>query len=214
MSEEERSGDADAGAFLTDNAAPGYLFHCNNATEQECLARNLFGDTPGNLTRLQEGIGGSTVLFLFNLESRRLRGPFRATAPPARDICPTAWDGKFGAQVRVAPKPGADDLVLQRDIKIMRGPKSATEVSQLLEWLRVDDGGPAMGGREATGAGKRLKRSPPVQPRSGSPPSQHRFKQAPKEMNQGGAGSGAGGVVMVGSPAFVQAMAARQARFK
>ena len=54
----------------------GYIFCCNNVTEEECLQRGLFGG-PSERNEHEE-IVPCMPLFLYNTDDRELSGPFMA----------------------------------------------------------------------------------------------------------------------------------------
>jgi len=43
------------------------------------------------MAKISKHVRESTALFLFNYSKRQLHGIFVPTAPPAMNICPTAW---------------------------------------------------------------------------------------------------------------------------
>ena len=82
-----------------------FVFLCDLTTEQECLDRSLFGTNPGEGHRHHYSrIAEHDVLFLYNLDTGLLRGPFSASTPCTYNIEPTAWKKskrRFPWQVRV-----------------------------------------------------------------------------------------------------------------
>ena len=81
----------------------GYLFHCSNATEGDCMRLCLLGLPLGSLSSMRE-IGPSTALFLYNFQSKKLHGIFAPNGFAGRDLEPGAWAAalprKFPAQIR------------------------------------------------------------------------------------------------------------------
>lgn len=80
----------------------GEVLSCTDSSEEECLRRLLFATNkvhaPGFL-RIKQGF----FLFLFNLNSQKLYGIFRATSDASVSIEPAAWGGKYPYQVKVEP---------------------------------------------------------------------------------------------------------------
>lgn len=81
-----------------------YLFYCSNRTQKECLERRLFGHSRKYWGWVQQIKKGTTV-FLFNIDSKSLIGPFKAAGDGALNIDPRAWENvrpiEFPAQVSV-----------------------------------------------------------------------------------------------------------------
>jgi len=78
----------------------GYIFACTDKTEKECFdymvfaTNKLYGD---NVFQIEKG----DVLFLYNMDSDRLYGVFKAKSSGRKDIVPEAWRGAYPYQVRV-----------------------------------------------------------------------------------------------------------------
>ena len=93
----------------TDTAIPasGYVFHATNVTEAECLQKRLLGSSAKNLARLRNTISSNTeaVLFLYNFQSAKLIGAFRAAGPPGHKLQANAWGGRFPTQVWIEAHP-------------------------------------------------------------------------------------------------------------
>jgi len=77
-----------------------WKFICTKITEAECFQRRLFGDTRGFWNEVKKVKEGDT-LFLYNLNTDVLFGPFIAETDAKQDIEPDAWSGNFPSQVRV-----------------------------------------------------------------------------------------------------------------
>lgn len=81
-----------------------YLFYCSNRTQKECLERRLFGHSRKYWGWVQQIKKGTTV-FLFNIDSKSLYGPFKAAGDGALNIDPRAWENvrpiEFPAQLSV-----------------------------------------------------------------------------------------------------------------
>jgi DNA modification methylase len=83
----------------------GHIFACTSKTEKECFDRMLFGTGRlygENASRVKKG----DALFLLNLDSDVMHGPFAAGSDGRKDIAPDAWKGRYPYQVRVT-KNGA-----------------------------------------------------------------------------------------------------------
>jgi len=92
----------------------GAIFMCNSQTEQECLARGLFGGKDNLKSLIEDITPHSTLLFLYNVQKKAFVGPCRASRA-GRNLEPTAWAGggrtsPFPVQVQVYPDAGNGDL--------------------------------------------------------------------------------------------------------
>ena len=77
----------------------GLIFKCSDASEQECLQRNLFAsDTIAKDQILLLEPGDS--LFLLNLDSDELKGVFTAASHGGFNIVRGAWKGRYPYQVQ------------------------------------------------------------------------------------------------------------------
>ncbi|RLI39554.1 hypothetical protein DRO69_14140 [Candidatus Bathyarchaeota archaeon] len=102
----------------------GFVFVCSEATQDECLARMLFGSTwayEDEVLEVKEGDLG----FLYNIDTDILFGVFEAVSDGSLDIEPEAWGGRFPAQVRVRwmeeHEPIKDARFLFRKLRIKFG---------------------------------------------------------------------------------------------
>lgn len=117
----------------------GYVFVCNKATQQECEALKVLGGPEKEFERMKKCIHPDTLLFLLNFDSLKLVGAFMATEAPRLNIVQGAFNGRFKAQVRVAPmQPLAE---IQLDQRIPAGPKNADEVETFRQWMQGDEAG-------------------------------------------------------------------------
>lgn len=111
-----------------------FIFLCDVGTEQECLDRSLFGTNPGEAHRFHYSkIAVGDALFLYNLHTGTLRGPFAATTPCKLNIVPEAWKStrrKFPWQVRV-DKAGCFENPLSVDELRRVLPLAATPVGMM-----------------------------------------------------------------------------------
>ncbi|MGB9627719.1 MAG: DNA methyltransferase [Thermodesulfobacteriota bacterium] len=78
----------------------GCIFTCTESTEKECFDRMLFATNKiyeDKALKVKKG----DILFLLNLDSDVLYGPFTAKTDGKKDIIPEAWNGKYPYQVGV-----------------------------------------------------------------------------------------------------------------
>ena len=82
----------------------GFLWVCTDGTEAECLEKGLFGGATNLKTKNRAGdIARGTPCFLYNITSKKLRGPYAALTGIG-EYDQLAWGGKFPCQVRVFVK--------------------------------------------------------------------------------------------------------------
>lgn len=84
---------------------PGHIFACTGKTERECFDRMLFAAGRLYGERVLE-IKKGDPLFLLNLDTDSIYGPFEAKSDGKKDIDSEAWGGRYPYQVRVS-KNGA-----------------------------------------------------------------------------------------------------------
>lgn len=78
----------------------GHIFACTKKTEKECLDRMIFSTSKlysDKVTKVKIG----DILFLYNLDTDTLTGPFQAKSDGTKDLVPEAWGGKYPYQVQV-----------------------------------------------------------------------------------------------------------------
>jgi len=81
----------------------GYIFICNDVTEQECFSNCLFG-APRNGWEQVSKISDTTAIFLLKRCKKTapiMYGVFLPNGRPELNIDPWAWGGKFPSQIRV-----------------------------------------------------------------------------------------------------------------
>ncbi len=82
-----------------------FIFLCDLTTEAECLERSLFGTNAGESHREHYSrVAVGDTLFLYNLDTGQLRGPYKALTACQFNIEPKAWKKtrrSFPWQVRV-----------------------------------------------------------------------------------------------------------------
>jgi hypothetical protein len=78
----------------------GFIFLCNNDTEEECLSNNIFGALLRDeeyFSRIQK----EDLIFLYNYSSKYLWGVFIAISTIKKDVDPFLFKGQFPLQCRV-----------------------------------------------------------------------------------------------------------------
>lgn len=78
----------------------GCIFTCTDKTEKECLDRMLFATNKIYEEKALKVKRGD-ILFLLNLDSDVLYGPFEAKTDGGMNIIPEAWRGNYPYQVKV-----------------------------------------------------------------------------------------------------------------
>jgi DNA modification methylase len=78
----------------------GFIFACTNKSEEECLKRKLFGTNRLYGEKVFSIKKGDT-LFLLNIDTDTLSGPFIADSDGGKNLDPEAWQGRYPYQVRV-----------------------------------------------------------------------------------------------------------------
>jgi Development and cell death domain len=136
-----------------------FIFGCTDATEPECYSKSLFGITKQWLSAVS-GITPGTPLFLYNYDSQSLFGLFEADSGGAENIDPSAWGGRFPAQVkfrRTKTCPSIQKTLLERLLNFQKGrPYPILTTEQLVKLTGLFEG-----------------RLPPQ-----SPPAEKRYKTA------------------------------------
>lgn len=125
-------------------AAKGYVLACTSKTEKECFDRMLFGTNKlygDNVLKIRKG----DLVFLINLNTDKLYGPFQADSDGQKNIVPEAWKGRYPYQVRVA---NAGDIksvrgarkVLEQISSTWREPLDPVNAAALADHIRNPDG--------------------------------------------------------------------------
>lgn len=78
-----------------------FIFRCSSKTYNECIVRGLFGQTL-SMSRFVSDVKKGDILFLHNVSTSEIEGPFIAESDGSMDIAPDAWGGGFPAQVKVS----------------------------------------------------------------------------------------------------------------
>ncbi|NMD01148.1 MAG: AAA family ATPase [Bacteroidales bacterium] len=79
---------------------PCFFKMCNKTTEKECLDKELFGGLKYSINQ-SRSIDKGHIGFLYNPVVNTLMGVFVAEGPARMNIDPTAFEGKFPAQIKV-----------------------------------------------------------------------------------------------------------------
>ena len=120
----------------------GLVFICDPTTENECLSRRLLG-LPKSQTSLLSKLGESSLLFLFNVRSRRMLGIFKPNGAAGMEIEPNAFGGggRFPVQVRFVPiHPSGQVLSVPEAAlsEVLRYRNGSTRFDLLLRGRAVD----------------------------------------------------------------------------
>ena|ERR1035437_3944542 len=117
-----------------------FLFLCDQATESECLTKQLMGTPQANVLWAMSVQMGDYI-YLLNFNTRVIRGPYTAVST-ADCHEPSAWRGKFPIQVKVAKtsltkiadshSPGAPGVLSRRRPAHVLGAVAA----ELFSWMQ------------------------------------------------------------------------------
>jgi hypothetical protein len=130
------------------------IFMCNDKTVFECVDRGLFGSKRSVLLQAEK-IDVKSRLFLFNVSTKAMMGPFRASAAAGINLVSDAWaapgeSSPFPVQVKVAPegRDGAKHLPVARvrDLLCFANARNPNNFESVLD------------GKQATELGERLLR--------------------------------------------------------
>lgn len=113
-----------------------WKFVCRSETESECFQRGLFGSIIKFWDDVKE-IKKGDVLFLYNIDTDVLFGPFIAATDGGLDIDHEAWGGRFQAQVRVEWKAISILQEASKKFPFLRAPEIRLPKEQGEELLRT-----------------------------------------------------------------------------
>jgi hypothetical protein len=65
------------GGASNSNELNGFIFFCSRETFRECVSKSLFGSPGSNLRRMKETIGADTLLFLYNIQTKKVHGVWK-----------------------------------------------------------------------------------------------------------------------------------------
>jgi hypothetical protein len=82
----------------TRDGLAGFIFMCNRMTKPECYRYRVFA-LPAGRRHIVERINPGTYLFLFDTDVKLLYGTYLATSTGMLNIQPSAFGGRFPAQV-------------------------------------------------------------------------------------------------------------------
>jgi hypothetical protein len=122
----------------------GYVFVCNNASQEQCLNRKLYTCTDKE-NAPQEKIKRGATIFLYNIDTRALLGPFTALSEGGEELEEGSWaididEHSFSENVKV----GWEKLHLLQNaaevLPFLKDPKtcslSETDTQRALDLLK------------------------------------------------------------------------------
>lgn len=83
------------------NFIKSVIFACTNKSQHECLEKKLFG-TNRIYGEKVFSIKKNDILFLLNIDTDILYGPFIADSDGGKNLVPDAWQGRYPYQVKVS----------------------------------------------------------------------------------------------------------------
>jgi hypothetical protein len=117
----ETEGAAEGGAKgVPEGEGKSYVMHATTSTERECLALCVLGCSSNKkLMRALAGVTAGSKMYLFNIQTRKARGPLIALGGTGKNLVRGAFGGRFDLHVqfqKTAKPPvvwvcGADDAL-------------------------------------------------------------------------------------------------------
>jgi len=83
------------------NFIKSVIFACTNKSQHECLEKKLFGTNRIYVEKVFS-IKKNDILFLLNIDTDILYGPFIADSDGGKNLVPDAWQGRYPYQVKVS----------------------------------------------------------------------------------------------------------------
>jgi len=125
----------------------GLVFICDPTTEEECLSRRLLG-LPKSQSSLLSKLADTSLLFLFNVRTRKMLGVFAPDGAAGLELEPSAFggDSRFPVQVRFVPlhptsmRPSSAVLAIPEKAvaDVLRYRNASTRFDLLLRGRAVD----------------------------------------------------------------------------
>jgi len=156
----------------------GYVFICSNGTTREIAQKKLFGSPDRELQNMQKYIKPDTQLFLLNMETLKLLGPFAPASKPEWGIVKGAFGNRFNSQVRALPTAnlmeaqmekkipsGYKDAAGMRLIKSLMDKGGPAPITVVQAWGAPAVGGPAVGGAAVVVQPTQLRQTPVASPK-------------------------------------------------
>jgi DNA modification methylase len=123
-------------------AERGYILACTSKSEKECFDRMLFGTTRvygESVLKIRKG----DLLFLVNLDTDVLYGPFKARSDGSKDLVRLAWSGRYPYQVHVQGNGKVSSITAAKKVLSAigdwRDPLEAGQARALAEYLSSPD---------------------------------------------------------------------------
>ena len=107
-------------AFHMPSPTKGWVFLCNDSTEEECFRRLLVGSPEKYLPRFATLKAGDPVL-LYNYEAGRLVGHFTAASEIKLDLAKDAWGQRYRAQVPLTLESRFSSPVPRKKLESIQG---------------------------------------------------------------------------------------------
>ncbi len=100
--------------------AQGWIFLCNNNTQEDCFRRCIVGSSEKYLSRFASLRAGDPIL-LYNYEAATLVGHFTATSEMKMDLTQDDWGKRYRAQVPLKLENRFGKPILRRTLESIPG---------------------------------------------------------------------------------------------